>query len=82
MPHVSVAVECPTDSAGTDLPTDDCSCEAGFSGTIIAAVGAPYYTGSCVGEVLVRCVDTAVFCTGKVIHMRNDRCGMSNQLTW
>ena len=46
MPYV-VAITCPSNSAGTDVATGDCTCNAGFSGTIVATTTAPYYSGSC-----------------------------------
>eukprot|EP00941_MAST-03F_sp_MAST-3F-sp1_P002639 g2639.t1 len=41
------AVPCPANSTGTNLPTDDCKCIEGYSGTITKQVGDPFYRGLC-----------------------------------
>jgi len=40
------AINCPVNSSGTNVPTG-CTCDAGFSGTIVATQSSPYYSGSC-----------------------------------
>ena len=42
-----VATSCPSNSTGTNVPEGDCSCDAGFSGTIAATSSSPFFSGSC-----------------------------------
>ena len=39
---------CPTNSSGTNVPSE-CSCNAGYSGTVNATSSSPFYTSSCSG---------------------------------
>ena len=38
------AASCPADSTGTNVPTGDCTCDSGFSGTITATDSSPFFS--------------------------------------
>eukprot|EP01051_Picozoa_sp_SAG22_P017932 SAG22_NODE_2885_length_2125_cov_1.959033_1_plen_676_part_01 len=42
------AVTCPANSAGTNVPTGDCTCNDGYEGTITATQVEPFVAGECV----------------------------------
>lgn len=48
------AVDCPSLSTGDSVETG-CTCDDGYSGTIIATDVAPFYSGSCEEEVSTPC---------------------------
>jgi len=44
--NICIEVSCPVNSTGTSI-SSGCSCDSGYSGTIVATSSSPYYSGSC-----------------------------------